>query len=122
MPRTRLWLISPPLPSNCLVVNMLQGCWMPQELWPGDLTGDSKVIYQGPANDVFKLFYDIMSHPDNTTNLANFIRSGYEAADVNMDGNAIYQGPTNDRAMLSAAHHIGSPSQYAVLEQFCAFR
>jgi Carbohydrate binding domain/SdrD B-like domain/Bacterial Ig domain len=71
-----------------------------RRIWSGDLTGDGRVIYQGPGNDVFKLFYDIMGHPDNTGNLANFIRSGYEAADVNLDGNAIYQGPVNDRSML----------------------
>ncbi|MBK8564659.1 MAG: hypothetical protein IPN76_15325 [Saprospiraceae bacterium] len=44
-----------------------------RRLWSGDLNSDGKVIYQGPTNDAFKLFYDIMTHPDNTSNLANFI-------------------------------------------------
>jgi hypothetical protein len=90
-------------------------------LWSGDLNSDGKVIYQGPTNDAFKLFYDIMTHPDNTSNLANFIRSGYEAADVNLDGNAIYQGPANDRAMLLQHTILVIPTNSLKLSNYIAY-
>ncbi len=69
-------------------------------MWGGDLNGDGKVIYQGPNNDVFRLFSRILSEEDNIDNLANFIVPGYEHADFNMDGKVIYQGPNNDRSPL----------------------
>ncbi len=92
-----------------------------RRLWSGDLNGDGKVIYQGPVNDAFKLFHDIMTHPDNTEILANFIRSGYEPTDVNLDGNAIYQGPQNDRAMLLTNTILVHPANSLVLANFIAY-
>ncbi len=92
-----------------------------RRLWSGDLSGDGRVIYQGPSNDVFQLFYDIMEHPDNTGNLANFIRSGYEATDLNLDGNAIYQGPVNDRSMLLQHTILAHPDNSLFLSNYIAY-
>jgi hypothetical protein len=74
-------------------------------LWAGDMTSDGRIIYQGPNNDVTKLFLDIISDPLNTNGQggdpnANHIRFGYLRSDFNMDGRSIYQGPNNDRTML----------------------
>jgi hypothetical protein len=89
-------------------------------LWPGDFTGDGRVIYQGPGNDVFKLFYDVMTHQDNIQSLANFIRQGYEPSDVNLDGNAIYQGPNNDRSLLLQHSILSHPMNSLILSNFIA--
>ncbi|MBK8564656.1 MAG: hypothetical protein IPN76_15310 [Saprospiraceae bacterium] len=69
-------------------------------MYGGDLHGDGKVIYQGPNNDVFRLFSRILGEDDNLDNLANFIVPGYEHADFNLDGKVIFQGPNNDRSPL----------------------
>jgi uncharacterized repeat protein (TIGR01451 family) len=69
-------------------------------MWGGDLNGDGKVIYQGPNNDVFRLFSQILGDEDNVDNLANYIVPGYEHADFNLDGKVIFQGPNNDRSPL----------------------
>ncbi len=85
-------------------------------LWGGDLNGDGKVIYQGPGNDVFRLFARIINEEGNVDNLANYIVPGYEHADLNMDGKVIYQGPNNDRSPLltnSILAHTGNGSLLA---------
>lgn len=69
-------------------------------LWGGDLNGDGKIVYQGPGNDVFRLFSRIITEENNVDNLANYIVTGYEHTDLNMDGKVIYQGPLNDRSPL----------------------
>lgn len=69
-------------------------------LWAGDFNGDGMSIYQGPYNEVFFLFSKVLSDPNNTTLLANYISTGYNRPDFNLDGNSIYQGPNNDRSML----------------------
>ncbi len=89
-------------------------------LWPGDFNNDNKIIYQGPNNDVFKLFSDVLTHPLNTTNLANFIRAGYEDSDINMDGNAIFQGPGNDRSLLLLHTVLSHPANSLLLANFIA--
>ncbi|MCC6723062.1 MAG: DUF4347 domain-containing protein [Saprospiraceae bacterium] len=81
-----------------------------QSLWAGDLNGDRRAIYQGPNNDVFKLFSAVLGSEDNTDALANFILPGYSRADFNLDGNAIYQGPNNDRSMLLVHTILKHPS------------
>jgi hypothetical protein len=110
--------LNEPLYGSEHAQRLLEGTRM---LWSGDLNSDGKVIYQGPTNDAFSLFYDIMTHPDNTSNLANFIRSGYEDSDVNLDGNAIYQGPTNDRAMLLQHTILVIPTNSLKLSNYIAY-
>ena len=69
-------------------------------LWPGDIDGNQKVIFQGPTNDVIGIFIQIVNDPLNTKYLANFVSIGYSSKDVNMDGLTIYQGPNNDKARI----------------------
>ena len=68
--------------------------------WSGDLNGDESVIFQGPGNDIFYMFLEILLDVKNEDKLTNFISNGYTLNDFNMDGTVIYQGPNNDRASL----------------------
>jgi hypothetical protein len=92
-------------------------------MWAGDLNSDGRTIYQGPGNDVLRLFTTVLYDTDNTTFIANFISEGYQNADVNLDGRAIYQGPGNDRSMLLLNAILSHPanvsliSNYVILEQ-----
>jgi hypothetical protein len=92
-------------------------------LWAGDFNGDRRVIFQGPQNDVFQLFSQIMSDTNNTGLLANFIKIGYYNTDYNLDGRSIFQGPGNDRSMMlfnTILNHPGNPyalANYIVLEK-----
>ncbi len=68
--------------------------------WSGDLNGDNKTIFQGPNNDIFYIFLQVISDSINTNNLSNFINHGYSERDFNLDGTVIFQGPNNDRSIL----------------------
>lgn len=68
--------------------------------WSGDLNGDSKIVYQGPNNDLFYMFLHIILDDKNTNYLTNYITRGYTINDFNMDGIVIFQGPNNDKASL----------------------
>ncbi|HHM21848.1 MAG TPA: hypothetical protein ENJ20_07470, partial [Bacteroidetes bacterium] len=87
-------------------------------LWAGDFNGDGKVIFQGPANDVFLLFSRIVASPENADNLANYILSGYYKEDINMDGNTIYQGPDNDRSPIIYYTILAHPGNSSLLANF----
>lgn len=87
-------------------------------LWPGDLSGDGKVIFQGPSNDVFNLFSRVVADPGNTGFLANFIVSGYDRNDLNMDGKVIYQGPNNDQSFMLFQTVLSHPENIAKLANF----
>jgi Concanavalin A-like lectin/glucanases superfamily/Bacterial Ig domain len=87
-------------------------------LWAGELNGDRKVIFQGPFNDVFTMFFSVMTNAGNEQTLANFISPGYSVFDVNMDGNTIYQGPNNDRSKLLFFSIMMSPENSALLANF----
>lgn len=89
-------------------------------LWSGDLNGDKRTIYQGPSNDVFKLFSEVLVDPANEQALANFIRPGYNNADLNMDGNTVYQGPGNDRSLLLLHTILSHPNNSSLLANFIA--
>ncbi|MBI5916145.1 MAG: tandem-95 repeat protein [Bacteroidetes bacterium] len=91
-----------------------------RSMWLGDINGDRRVIYQGPNNDVFSLFSEVMSDDNNVGNLANFIKQGYLNTDLNMDGNAIYQGPNNDRALLLYHTILVNPDNPSNLANFIA--
>ena len=69
-------------------------------MWPGDVDGNHKIIFQGPNNDVLGIFFKILTYSQNVENLANFVVTGYSSHDVNMDGLTIFQGPNNDRARI----------------------
>ena len=87
-------------------------------LWAGDFNGDGKVIYQGPDNDVFRLFSKVLSDPGNTNNLANYIVHGYNKEDFDLDGTSIYQGPGNDRAPLLYQTVLAHGGNQAFLANF----
>lgn len=71
-----------------------------QAMWAGDLNNDESVIYQGPLNDVFFIFFRVIADVFNESFLSNFVSTGYTQYDFNLDGKTIYQGPGNDRAAL----------------------
>lgn len=87
-------------------------------LWPGDLNGDEKVIFQGPGNDVLKLFQEIILADENEDVIANYILPGYRTTDFNMDGNSIFQGPQNEKAMILIYSILGSSSNPNGLANF----
>jgi hypothetical protein len=68
-------------------------------MWAGDLDGNKRSVYQGPNNDITKLFLTVTSDQGNTGRIANYISTGYLDADIDLSGRAIYQGPLNDRAI-----------------------
>ncbi|MFK7979727.1 MAG: hypothetical protein AB8G86_07075 [Saprospiraceae bacterium] len=69
-------------------------------MWSGDISGDAKIIFQGPQNDIFNMFIHIITDEINSEFLTNFIGRGYTQKDFNLDGKVIYQGPGNDRSPL----------------------
>ncbi len=84
--------------------------------WAGDLNGDGKVIYQGPNNDIFYMFLQILLDEDNKEFLTNFISNGYTPNDFNLDGTVIYQGPNNDKANLlfnTILNHPDNPQKFS---------
>lgn len=87
-------------------------------LWAGNLNNDKKIIYQGPQNDVFSLFLEVIQSPENTDYLANFIHFGYEVADLNLDGNTIYQGPNNEKISLLLHTILAHPSNINFFSNF----
>ncbi|MBI1225086.1 MAG: hypothetical protein GC192_07585 [Bacteroidetes bacterium] len=84
-------------------------------MWAGDLNGDGMAIYQGPSNDIFLLFSNVIGAEENTSHLANFILQGYNRSDLNLDGKAIYQGPNNDRSLLLLNTTLSFPYNYSLL-------
>jgi hypothetical protein len=87
-------------------------------MWGGDFNLDTKVVYQGPNNDVFSLFSSVLASSQNTGFLANYIETGYHQNDFNLDGKVIYQGPNNDRAMLLYFTVLAHPENMGILANF----
>ncbi|MCP4122258.1 MAG: hypothetical protein GY751_10935, partial [Bacteroidetes bacterium] len=86
--------------------------------WAGDLSGDGKVIYQGPNNDIFWIFLEILFDAGNLTQYQNYIVRGYKRTDFNMDGQVILQGPGNDRAKLLFNVILPTPTNTMGLSNF----
>ena len=87
-------------------------------MWAGDYSADRRVVYQGPSNDIFYLFSRVLADPENTSNLANFISTGYDLNDFNLDGRIIYQGPNNERANLLYHTVLAHPGNFSFLSNF----
>jgi len=68
--------------------------------WSGDVSGDGKIIFQGPNNDPFHILLEILLDDNNAQFLTNYISRGYSDIDFDMDGIIIFQGPNNDRSNL----------------------
>ena len=90
-------------------------------MWPGDLNGDTKVIFQGPDNDVNALFQKVLLAPSNVQFLANFILPGYLAQDFNLDGKCIYQGPGNDRSRILVYAILANPENAQHLANYVLY-
>jgi len=70
-------------------------------LWAGNGNADSKVKYDGPANDRNMTLANVLTHPNNTNLIFNFANAtGYFQGDVNLDGKAKYDGGFNDRVII----------------------
>lgn len=69
-------------------------------LWGGDLNHDGRLIFQGPGNDVYPLFTQVLLAPGNTSLLPNYMVTGYDESDIDLDGFSIYMGPGNDKQKL----------------------
>ncbi len=87
-------------------------------MWCGDLNSDGRTVYQGPGNDILKLFITVLYDSNNTTQLANFINQGYRESDINLDGRSIYQGPNNDRSMLLLNAILSHPANNTLISNF----
>ncbi len=79
-------------------------------MWSGDMNGDRKVVFQGPGNDIFDLFLDIIVEEDNNQSLDNFIATGYLNTDLDLDGRSIFQGPNNDKSKLAFNVTLATPA------------
>ncbi|MEM6316048.1 MAG: Ig-like domain-containing protein [Bacteroidota bacterium] len=87
-------------------------------LWSGDLNADGKTIFQGPDNDVFNIFLEVLLDSLNTSYLTNFISTGYTPHDFNLDGLIIYQGPNNDRSNLLFNTILNHPDNHSKASNF----
>ena len=92
-------------------------------LWAGNSTVDGYEIFQGIDNEPNTIFFDVLSAPNNTDFLANYInRPVYSDSDVNMDGQVIFQGPDNEPNyvffnVLSYPSNTTSIKNFIMIEQ-----
>jgi len=87
-------------------------------MWSGDLNHDNKVIFQGPDNDIFSILLAVLSDPENTNLISNFVSRSYSTADYDLDGKVIFQGPNNDRSKLLFNTILVHPENDAFLSNF----
>ncbi|MEM1121689.1 MAG: Ig-like domain-containing protein, partial [Bacteroidota bacterium] len=87
-------------------------------MWAGDLNQDNQVIYQGPENDIFYLFLEILLDPNNTKKISNFVSTQYSAGDFNLDGRILFQGPNNDRSALLFSTTLVHPNNEEYFTNF----
>ncbi len=69
-------------------------------LWAGNVNNTGQVAFQGFDNDINGLFFEVLSAPNNTNNLINYIYEGYHLGDIDMNGETIYQGSNSDATHL----------------------
>lgn len=113
---TELDFTDPSFPTTGAYAQMNRNGQM--AMWAGDLNSDGRTVYQGPGNDILKLFTTVLYDPDNTTFIANFISEGYQTADVDLNGRAIYQGPNNDRSMLLLNTILSHPANVNLIANY----
>jgi len=89
-------------------------------LWAGNVLEDNRIKYDGSAADRLALLQDVISHPENTSQVLNFPAAGYYPGDVNMDGTAKYDGPSNERILIQA-FILGYPNNVQSLNNYSAF-
>ena len=70
-------------------------------LWAGNANVNTKVKYQGTANDNTIVLTQVLGYPTNILSTYNFnLAFGYFNGDINMDGKVKYQGSTNDASLI----------------------
>jgi peptidoglycan hydrolase-like protein with peptidoglycan-binding domain len=79
-----------------------------QVMWPGDVNGDSNVIYAGEDNDKDVILSNLGDNPNDVESQV------YMQSDINMDGQVKYTGTNNDRDIILQT--VGSTTPNAVLE------
>jgi|GEM_PF-4796029 len=65
-------------------------------LWAGHTNNTGSISFQGLNNNINSLFFEVLTAPNNTSNVTNYIYDGYNEGDINMDGSTIYQGNNSD--------------------------
>ena len=72
-------------------------------LWAGDFVKNGKIKFTNPSDDLNALFFDVLSHPQNSTGNANFDHAyGYYQGDYNMDGKNKFDNPFDDKNLVYA--------------------
>jgi hypothetical protein len=70
-------------------------------MWAGDFDASRKLKFTNPSDDQNTLFFDVFSHPENTTGNANYNNTiGYYQGDFNMNGKSKYDNPNDDKNLL----------------------
>jgi hypothetical protein len=69
-------------------------------LWAGNVDFNNKVLFQGVTVDPAALYFDIITATSNSSQVSNFILTGYRRGDTNMDGRAVFQGSPNDADVI----------------------
>lgn len=80
-------------------------------LWPGDVTGDKAVKFQGVANDVSAQRSNIINYPGNPFKSLSFLYSDYSVFDINLDSQIKFQGVNNEIDFMRGLviNHPGNP-------------
>lgn len=92
-------------------------------MWGGNTTIDDFLIFQGAANDVDPVFFNVILSEDNGNSVTNYIVDGYLSSDTDLNGKTIYQGVNNDLDQLIFFNILAHPSNvntivnYIVVEQ-----
>ncbi len=107
--QTDLWKREAPFSSDFALQKYEDGTCA---LWAGNVDFNNIILFQGAFVDPAVLFADIVSAPENTNFLNNYILKGYHRGDVNMDGKAIFQGAPNDTDLIffNALKHPENPA------------
>ena len=72
-------------------------------LWAGDFVKNGKIKFTNPSDDLNALFFDVLSHPQNSSGNANYDHAyGYYQGDYNMDGKNKFDNPFDDKNLLYA--------------------
>jgi hypothetical protein len=92
-------------------------------MWGGDANGDGDVKGAGPGTDPGAVRLAVLSHPGNTSFVANYVAAGYARSDVTMNGTTIGAGPGNEISNLilpNVLTHPGNPTaqnNYIICQQ-----
>ncbi|HOY32632.1 MAG TPA: Ig-like domain-containing protein [Bacteroidales bacterium] len=70
-------------------------------LWAGDVNRDRKIKYRAPGDDLFTIFYNVLTYPTNVPINYNFdFALGYFAGDADLSGKVKFQAPGDDYYLI----------------------